>query len=76
MPDKPESCSVVVVGGGVSGLAAAHRLVELRDTHTLPLTVHLIEAADRLGGSIETTHRDGFLLEGGPDSFITQKPWG
>ena len=69
------SRTVVVVGGGVSGLAAAHRLVELRDRAGLDLTVRLVEAADRLGGSIETTRQDGFLVEGGPDSFITQKPW-
>jgi oxygen-dependent protoporphyrinogen oxidase len=73
--DPNSKTTVLVVGGGVSGLAAACRLVEQRDTLQLDLNVKLIEAADRLGGSIETTSRDGFLLEGGPDSFITQKPW-
>jgi protoporphyrinogen/coproporphyrinogen III oxidase len=62
---------VVIVGGGISGLAAAHRLVELG----LPQTqITLIEASERLGGTLETRHRDGFLLERGPDSFISEKP--
>jgi protoporphyrinogen/coproporphyrinogen III oxidase len=59
----------VVVGGGISGLAAAHRLIELGQTN-----VTLIEASPRLGGTIQTEHRDGFLIERGPDSFISEKP--
>jgi oxygen-dependent protoporphyrinogen oxidase len=66
---------IVVIGGGMSGLAAAHKLIERRQADGSPLEVLLLEAQDRLGGSIETTRRDGFLLEGGPDAFITQKPW-
>ena len=61
---------IVVIGGGISGLAAAHRLLELGQSKQ----VTLIEASDRLGGTIQTTHRDGFLLERGPDSFISEKP--
>jgi protoporphyrinogen/coproporphyrinogen III oxidase len=60
---------IVVVGGGISGLAAAHRLIELGQTK-----VTLIEASPRLGGTIQTEHRDGFLIERGPDSFISEKP--
>jgi oxygen-dependent protoporphyrinogen oxidase len=36
----------------------------------------LLEAGDRLGGVIETVRRDGFIVERGPDSMITEKPWG
>jgi oxygen-dependent protoporphyrinogen oxidase len=61
---------IVVVGGGISGLAAAHRLSELSQNNH----VTLIEASPRLGGTIQTKHRDGFLLEHGPDSFISEKP--
>lgn len=65
---------VVVVGGGVSGLAAAHRLVELgAQTENRPEVI-LLEASGRTGGVIRTSRRDGFLLEGGPDSFISEKP--
>ena len=73
---------VVVVGGGVSGLAAALRLFEsaARDdagggaTGAGATEVLLLEASARLGGTLRTTRREGFLLEGGPDSFISEKP--
>jgi protoporphyrinogen/coproporphyrinogen III oxidase len=72
---------VVVIGGGVSGLAAAHRLLELREAAGLrgdgnrpPPKVLLVEATGRVGGTVRTTRREGFLLEGGPDSFISEKP--
>jgi oxygen-dependent protoporphyrinogen oxidase len=61
---------IVVIGGGISGLAAAHRLTELDQS----LQVTLVEASPRLGGTIRTDQREGFLLERGPDSFISEKP--
>ncbi|HOA74306.1 MAG TPA: protoporphyrinogen oxidase [Phycisphaerae bacterium] len=66
---------VIVIGGGVTGLAAAHRVVEIAGKTGRAADVLLLEAAPRLGGTIVTTIRDGCLIEGGPDSFITQKPW-
>lgn len=65
----------VIVGGGIAGLAAAHRLVELSRERELPLCFTLLEASDRIGGVIRTERRDDFLLELGPDSFISEKPW-
>lgn len=65
----------VIVGGGIAGLAAAHRLVELSRERELPLRFTLLEASERLGGTLHTEKRDGFLLELGPDSFISEKPW-
>ena len=66
---------LIVIGGGISGLAAAHRLVELsRDKH-LDLEIILLEAGERLGGCIKTEQVEGFLVEAGPDSFISEKPW-
>jgi oxygen-dependent protoporphyrinogen oxidase len=65
---------VVIIGGGISGLAAAHKFVECgRESNSAP-EVLLLEASGRLGGIIYTHERDGFLLEGGPDSFISEKP--
>ena len=61
---------IVVVGGGITGLAAAHRLIQLGQKN-----VTLIEASSRLGGTIQTKNRDGFLIERGPDSFISEKPY-
>jgi oxygen-dependent protoporphyrinogen oxidase len=66
---------LVVVGGGVSGLAAAHRAVELQRERGGPLELTVLEAADRLGGTIQTERREGFLVECGPDSFLSEKPW-
>jgi protoporphyrinogen/coproporphyrinogen III oxidase len=66
---------VVVVAGGIAGLAAAHRLVELAGDAQRPLDLVVLEASDRLGGTIRTERADGFLLEAGPDSFISEKPW-
>ncbi|MEX2092703.1 MAG: protoporphyrinogen oxidase [Pirellulales bacterium] len=60
-----------VIGGGICGLAAAHRLTELLPKAELVL----FEAANRLGGVLETVHRDGFLIERSADSFITKYPW-
>jgi len=62
---------VVIVGGGISGLSAAFYLRRARPD----LAITLLEGRDRLGGVITTLHRDGFVVEGGPDSFIIQKPW-
>jgi oxygen-dependent protoporphyrinogen oxidase len=61
---------VVVVGGGIAGLAAAHGLRQLgRD-------VLLLEAGPRLGGVIRTEAIDGFLVDAGPDALLAQKPEG
>jgi oxygen-dependent protoporphyrinogen oxidase len=66
---------IAVIGGGVAGLAAAHRAVELARERHVDVELTLVEARDRLGGTIETEHVDGFLVESGPDSFISEKPW-
>lgn len=66
---------IVIIGGGIAGLAAAHRIVELRRTKSLEVKTTLLEAAPRLGGSIATERVGDFLVEAGPDSFITEKPW-
>ena len=61
---------IVIVGGGITGLAAANRVREINPS----IKVTLLEASDRLGGTLQTEYRDGFLLERGPDSFISEKP--
>jgi oxygen-dependent protoporphyrinogen oxidase len=67
---------IAVVGGGIAGLAAAHRATELAREKNLPLEIVLFEARPRLGGAIATERVDGFLVEAGPDSLISAKPWG
>jgi oxygen-dependent protoporphyrinogen oxidase len=59
---------VVIVGGGISGLSAAYDLGRAG----IPYTI--VEKRPRLGGVIQTFTRDGCVIEGGPDSFISQKP--
>lgn len=66
---------VAVIGGGIAGLAAAHHVLEISARDDIPVELKLYESRDRLGGSIVSERRDGYLIEGGPDSFITQKPW-
>ncbi len=70
----PITKHIIVIGGGISGLAAAHRLTELSRAGPVELQVTLLEASDRLGGVIATEHIQDFLLELGPDSYITDKP--
>ncbi len=65
---------VAIIGAGIAGLAAAHRLLERSADTGEPLELLIFEAGSRLGGIIKTEERDGFLLEHGPDSFITEKP--
>ena len=65
---------IVIIGGGVSGLSAAYRLTELIKAGKFRGDFVLLEAGGRLGGIVQTTKRDGFLLEGGPDAFLSEKP--
>ena len=72
---NPSQRKAIVVGGGISGLAAAHRLWELNKEKGLGIHVTLLEASPRLGGVIETERRGDLLVEGGPDAFLAEKPW-
>ncbi|MBI4265090.1 MAG: protoporphyrinogen oxidase [Acidobacteria bacterium] len=59
---------VAVVGGGIAGLAAAYEL------HRRGLRFRVLEAAPRLGGVIVTERFDGWVIDGGPDALLVQKP--
>ena len=72
---KNKPIRVVVIGGGISGLSAAHRLYELSAESGLGTETIVLERSGRLGGVISTKVTDGLIIEGGPDSFITTKPW-
>jgi oxygen-dependent protoporphyrinogen oxidase len=65
---------IAIVGGGISGLAAAFALEEHRRAGR-DLDYVLYEASANLGGVLRTDRIDGCLVEAGPDSFITEKPW-
>jgi oxygen-dependent protoporphyrinogen oxidase len=66
---------VVIVGGGISGLSTAFALLEQAAAADLPIICTILDAAPTWGGKI-LTHRVGQLvMEAGPDSFLSQKPW-
>jgi oxygen-dependent protoporphyrinogen oxidase len=66
---------IAVIGGGITGLSAAHRLTELQNEKNLDIEVILIEKSNKLGGAVTTIKKDGFLIELGPDMFFTKRPW-
>jgi len=65
---------VAVIGGGITGLAAAFRLREIAAAREIPLEVTLFESGTRIGGALDTIRRDGFVIETGADSFLSEKP--
>lgn len=67
---------LVVIGGGITGLAAAHRFVERAARNGSPPSVVVVEADDRPGGQIRTERHGEFLFEAGPDALVAQKPAG
>ena len=60
---------IAVVGGGITGLAAAYELVQLGEE------VVLLEAGDRLGGKLRTTPFAGTMVDEGADAFLARVPW-
>ncbi len=65
---------LVVVGGGISGLATAFRIRERFEAHGRPLDLVLLEADERVGGKIRTDAQDGYRIEWGPNGFLDGKP--
>ena len=65
---------IAIVGGGIAGLSAAYQYAQQNKTGT-QVDFTLFEATSRLGGIVETERRDGFVMECGPDSWVTEKPW-
>ena len=74
MSEKSGRKHAIVIGGGITGLTACYRLQREAATRDIPLDLTLLEASKCVGGVIETEHRDGFLIEHGPDAFISTKP--
>ncbi len=65
MPSK----RIAVIGGGIAGVAAAWELARTGVEFTL------FEATGRLGGVVETVCEQGFIIDCGPDAWVTEKPW-
>ena len=64
---------IAIIGGGISGLAAAFALEEHRRAGVAEYTLY--DSSPRLGGVLRTEHIQGCIVEAGPDSFISEKPW-
>lgn len=65
---------IAIIGGGIAGIAAAYELALIQGAGA-SVEFLLFEATSRLGGIVETVRRDGFVVECGPDSWVTEKPW-
>lgn len=74
-PGAPPPLDVAIVGAGIAGLSAAHSLLERGRARGVPIRLAIFDADPRAGGVIQTERIDGFLVESGPDCFITDKPW-
>jgi len=66
---------IAIIGAGIAGLTAAHRITRLAAERRLNVSLTVLEASSRAGGVIETSTHDGLVMELGPDSVITDKPW-
>lgn len=69
----PASRNVVIIGGGISGLSSAFYVLKYGKERGIDLNVTLVEKDSYFGGKIMTLHRDGFVIEKGPDSFLARK---
>lgn len=67
---------VVVLGAGIAGLAAGHRVRELARERGTDVALTIVERDARVGGCIETRYDGGFVMELGPDSLLAEKPSG
>ncbi|NLE22118.1 MAG: NAD(P)-binding protein [Actinobacteria bacterium] len=72
--DQARPYRIAVVGGGMAGLGAA-RVLEAARLQDPAIDWYLYEQDPRFGGKVHTVRRDGFVVEGGPDSAIIEKPW-
>lgn len=66
---------IFVIGGGISGLSTSYFLIKKMKEFAEEVKINLLEEKERLGGCIITEKVDGFLIEGGPDCFLYEKPW-
>ncbi len=74
---QASKCRIAIVGGGIAGLSAAWALEKARRANPetgQEIEYALYEAGPRLGGVIASETIDGCVVEGGPDSFLTEKP--
>ncbi|WP_313894508.1 protoporphyrinogen oxidase [Psychrobacillus sp.] len=64
---------IVIIGGGITGLSAAYYTSKWFEERNIPVALTLIEKGEKLGGKIRTLHRNDFIIEKGPESFLARK---
>ena len=74
-PGDGRPLSAIIIGGGISGLSAAWYLERAAREDDLAVSTVVVEREDLPGGKIRTLDEDGYILESGPDGFLTRKPW-
>jgi oxygen-dependent protoporphyrinogen oxidase len=75
-PPPQKQPHVVIAGGGITGLASAYYLQQRAESSGTSLRCTLLEKSTNIGGMIVSQKVGGFLIDGGPDCFLTRKPWG
>lgn len=65
--------TVLVIGGGITGLSAMYELHKWKQTNQADVRLILVEEASELGGKIRSVHDDGFVMEAGADSIVARK---
>jgi oxygen-dependent protoporphyrinogen oxidase len=74
MPDSSHPLRIAIVGGGITGLAAAHASIARARERGRAAAVTVLEASARFGGNLVTEQAGGFVFDGGPDSWVASKP--
>ncbi len=75
MSTSSDTRRIVIIGGGISGLAAAHFVKRIARNQGRPVQVDLFEEDARAGGKFDTHSDSGYIVEGGPNGFLDSKPW-
>lgn len=68
--------TIVIVGGGITGLAAGYWLQQKANACQRPIDLKVLEREEQVGGKLQTEHHNGFIIEQGPDIFLARKPRG
>jgi oxygen-dependent protoporphyrinogen oxidase len=71
MEQQPKQ--IVILGGGITGLSAAFYVQKMFREQQVPVSITLVEQSAAFGGKISTLHKEGFVIEKGPDSFLARK---
>ena len=75
MESQDREFRIVVVGAGISGLAAAYFTRKEAKSSGKQVRIEILEKAESVGGKFTSRREEGYLIEGGPNGFLDSKPW-